>query len=146
MPRYRRQYHEDDVVSGYCIQCARDATETPVDFGIGSYEYWGAKGTHEDVQLVSECCEAEVVKHLYDTEPFQQYFDDPNEPDDEDEIYMKMATDIAKEDNIPIHKAWFSMPEDLKSLLPGAKANPGNESIVDPKQIAKMISEDPNDA
>lgn len=30
-----------------------------VDFGIGSYEFWGAPGYHTDEHLVTRCCEAQ---------------------------------------------------------------------------------------
>lgn len=29
--------------------------------GIGPYEFWGARGVHHDWQMLSPCCEAEVV-------------------------------------------------------------------------------------
>jgi hypothetical protein len=44
-----------------------------VDFGIGSYEYWGAKGVDIDLQEVSDCCEADWTE------------EDPNEDETEDE-------------------------------------------------------------
>jgi hypothetical protein len=32
-----------------------------VDFGIGSYEFWGAPGNDVQWCYVSECCEADMV-------------------------------------------------------------------------------------
>jgi hypothetical protein len=40
-----------------------------VDFGIGSYEYWGAKGVDIRIEEVSSCCE-------------EDWTDEPPEEDD----------------------------------------------------------------
>jgi hypothetical protein len=32
-----------------------------MDFGIGPYEFWGARGFHHDRQWVTQCCEAGLV-------------------------------------------------------------------------------------
>lgn len=39
--------------------------------GIGSYEFWGCKGTHRQIDIESNCCNSLVLDH------------DPN-PDEED--------------------------------------------------------------
>lgn len=56
--------HEDDEepVYGICASCGKQAKAVRRDMGIGPYEYWGARGTHHDWQIVSECCEAEVME------------------------------------------------------------------------------------
>lgn len=41
-----------------CEACGQPAHGMTVDYGIGSYEFWGMRGVHRDVQRVSECCEA----------------------------------------------------------------------------------------
>jgi hypothetical protein len=45
-----------------CEACGQPCRVTTVDYGIGTYEYWGAPGF--DVQLcdVSDCCEADVAE------------------------------------------------------------------------------------
>lgn len=53
---------------GYCDCCGEFCTPEWEDFGIGSYEYWGARGTHVDWQLVSPCCGADVHPELIETE------------------------------------------------------------------------------
>ena len=42
--------------TGTCSECKQSANFGLEDFGIGAYEYWGARGTHHDYQWVSECC------------------------------------------------------------------------------------------
>ena len=32
-----------------------------VDNGIGAYEFWGQRGFHSDVGVVSDCCEKALV-------------------------------------------------------------------------------------
>ncbi len=47
--------------NGICESCGEFCSPVPVDCGIGPYEYWGATGIHKDIQMLSPCCEAEVV-------------------------------------------------------------------------------------
>ena len=51
-----------DLPSGICDACGESCTATMIDFGIGAYEFWGARGVHHDYSPVSPCCEAEVVE------------------------------------------------------------------------------------
>ena len=44
----------------YCEECREECQETVQDFGIGSYEYWGAPGVDVQLAVVSVCCEADV--------------------------------------------------------------------------------------
>lgn len=41
-----------------CASCGLAAEFKEMDFGIGSYEFWGVVGRHVDIQVVSKCCEA----------------------------------------------------------------------------------------
>ena len=52
---------DDDRRSGYCSDCGQECTVGVIDEGIGSYEYWGAKGVDVRLVEVSDCCEAEVL-------------------------------------------------------------------------------------
>lgn len=51
----------EDAPVGICDECGEACTATLQDHGIGSYEFWGARGTHHDWQVLSPCCSAEVV-------------------------------------------------------------------------------------
>jgi hypothetical protein len=56
----------------WCSACKQECVETAVDFGIGPYEFHGTRGVDRNVQVVSDCCESEV---LYD-EPEEEKEDD----------------------------------------------------------------------
>jgi hypothetical protein len=56
----------------WCCACKQECSVIEVDFGIGSYEYWGAKGVDIDLQEVSDCCEADWTE------------EDPNEDETEE--------------------------------------------------------------
>lgn len=43
-----------------CSECRNLCNDVERDFGIGSYEYWGASGSDSNIQTVSECCEADL--------------------------------------------------------------------------------------
>jgi|688.fasta_scaffold2595658_2 hypothetical protein len=63
-----RPYDELDHIEKMCVLiCPGCAVIDPemewVDFGIGSYEYWGAPGVDVQWAWVTRCCEA-------DPEPF----------------------------------------------------------------------------
>ena len=60
-PDYDYDYDEPEGTSGICSACGEACTSVMVDEGIGSYEYWGATGTHHEWQEVSPCCHEEVV-------------------------------------------------------------------------------------
>lgn len=36
-----------------------------MDFGIGSYEFWGAPGVDVNIQQVTECCEDHLVPNTW---------------------------------------------------------------------------------
>ena len=39
-----------------CSHCGHECDLIEVDNGIGSYEFWGARGVHHDYDAVSDCC------------------------------------------------------------------------------------------
>jgi hypothetical protein len=49
------------VYHGNCPACGKKCEGHKEDFGIGAYEYWGARGTHHDYRIVSDCCEEEMT-------------------------------------------------------------------------------------
>jgi hypothetical protein len=46
----------------FCGECKENCTPILIDDGIGSYEYWGAKGVDTRISCISACCEADVFK------------------------------------------------------------------------------------
>lgn len=44
----------------YCGECRKECDTIKLDYGIGAYEYWGARETHSNIQTVSSCCEADL--------------------------------------------------------------------------------------
>lgn len=42
-----------------CKECNKECRVITVDFGIGSYEYWGAPGYDSRPADVTDCCEAD---------------------------------------------------------------------------------------
>jgi hypothetical protein len=47
-------------MDGICSECKEPCEAIILDFGIGSYEYFGAVGNHKQLAVVSNCCEAPV--------------------------------------------------------------------------------------
>ena len=43
-----------------CSSCGKECNPEVIDFGIGPYECWGARGTDVQEATVSNCCEAAV--------------------------------------------------------------------------------------
>ena len=72
---------ESDVADGpregVCNSCGEECTAVTVDFGIGPYECWGARGNDVQLEEVSPCCEDDVV----DKEDYEMDRDDDVEPD-----------------------------------------------------------------
>lgn len=62
-------WHGDEL----CSACGQPASAITVDFGIGAYEFWGSKGFHRDVQVVSDCCEAALMQNTHSE---KEWFDD----------------------------------------------------------------------
>ena len=46
---------------GKCTDCGKECNVEVIDFGIGSYEYWGTKAVDIRLEAVSDCCEAPAV-------------------------------------------------------------------------------------
>jgi hypothetical protein len=45
----------------YCVACGQECTVIEVDYGIGTYEYWGSICVDKDVKEVSSCCEEDFT-------------------------------------------------------------------------------------
>lgn len=45
----------------WCKECKKEARTVERDFGIGSYEFWGATGVDSNVLEVTECCDGDWV-------------------------------------------------------------------------------------
>ena len=67
------------IGKGYCPECDKDVNAAAVDFGIGPYEYWGARGVHRDIHICCEECD-EPLEDFDEIEP--DYFDRFNEDED----------------------------------------------------------------
>jgi len=52
-------------VSNVCAACRQDCRLVLVDYGIGSYEYWGCRGVDVQWCEVSDCCEAGVLHDVW---------------------------------------------------------------------------------
>ena len=57
-----KQLDPEDAPVGICDDCGCACTGELQDNGIGSYEFWGEKGTHHEWVFCSPCCGAEVVE------------------------------------------------------------------------------------
>lgn len=44
-----------------CARCRLPAVAVQVDFGIGAYEYWGSQGYDSRPEIVSDCCNADLI-------------------------------------------------------------------------------------
>ena len=56
-----RVIHIYDCGEDLCEACGQPAETEEIDYGVGSYEFWGQLGTHTDWQEVTICCEAMLV-------------------------------------------------------------------------------------
>jgi hypothetical protein len=61
---------------GTCAECMSKSSFHLEDFGIGSYEFWGARGTDHQWEWVSDCCEAQPFGEL-DIPPDKDDFEPP---------------------------------------------------------------------
>jgi len=60
---YRKEEHffdGEDPMQGYCANCGKYVTAVKIDCGIGSYEFWGARGVHHDYRPGCPECGEEV--------------------------------------------------------------------------------------
>jgi hypothetical protein len=64
----------------HCEECGKPDPEMNLaDFGIGPYEFWGAKGCRHDLQWVSRCCEGNLV----DCQGYPYIYEPPEGPEKE---------------------------------------------------------------
>jgi hypothetical protein len=66
----------------FCGCCGEPCSTKTIDEGIGSYEYWGAKGVDSRKANVSQCCEAELFNDPYLTTSYE--FSEPDYEEDFD--------------------------------------------------------------
>lgn len=45
----------------FCSECRKTCQEAYRNFGIGAYEFWGAKGSKDNWLWVSECCDGDLL-------------------------------------------------------------------------------------
>ena len=48
------------IGKGFCPNCDKEMPAVGIDFGIGTYEYWGSVETHVDIHICCEECEEEL--------------------------------------------------------------------------------------
>lgn len=53
---------DDGPDSGWCSECGKECGVQVLDYGIGGYDYWGARGNDIQMCAVSDCCEGEVLE------------------------------------------------------------------------------------
>lgn len=44
-----------------CAECRQPCRDVKRDFGIGAYEYWGARAVDTNIQTVSHCCDGDLL-------------------------------------------------------------------------------------
>lgn len=54
---------DSSPTEGWCAHCNKECIGVAVDNGIGSYEYWGSKGVHHQIDIESNCCNAQVLDY-----------------------------------------------------------------------------------
>lgn len=47
--------------AGWCDECHRPCSSKSFDVGIGAYEYWGQKCVDSRIEILSDCCGAEIL-------------------------------------------------------------------------------------
>ena len=67
----------------YCGECKKECEGDWIDVGIGSYEFWGARGCDTRMVYVSKCCEGDVFEDKECTKEFEPEPDDDCYADDE---------------------------------------------------------------
>ena len=69
-------YYDDDIAdlaweagpTGFCKCCGEKCTGITVDFGIGPYEYGSIRSVDVRLEMVSDCCEDEIVDDIEDVD------------------------------------------------------------------------------
>ena len=72
----------------YCGSCKEECTAIEVDFGIGAYEFWGARGYDSRVEIVSDCCESPMYEDEDLCEPYENERYEDYDPDDYYDDYL----------------------------------------------------------
>ncbi len=62
-----------------CKECGEECLYYQGDDGIGSYEFWGAKGFDSQPVVLSKCCDAEVEGDVEFEEEYDPRWDDKDE-------------------------------------------------------------------
>lgn len=52
----------------FCSECHKPCDGEMVDFGIGSYEFWGATSVDSHITEVSECCMGDLLDEIPEEE------------------------------------------------------------------------------
>jgi len=84
----------------YCGECKEECKVITVDDGIGSYEFWGARGCDVRLRAASDCCEGDVYedkecKILWEGHPWDdEYPDDYNGEEECDEQWRNENANI----------------------------------------------------
>lgn len=78
----------EDIFCEHCLEMSPNITKT--DVGIGPYEYWGAKDTHEEMIEATQCCHSGCVNKLLQPVNTPEIAPEESEPDYDEE------TDIFK--------------------------------------------------
>ena len=64
----------------YCSECKQECKAITVDDGIGSYEFWGARGCDVRMRIASNCCEGDVFEDEECKVPYEQGYPDDDYP------------------------------------------------------------------
>ena len=62
----------------HCAECLKPCRDVERDFGIGSYEYFGAVGFDSRMVTVSHCCDGELL----DPDQYLEYLAEQEEDDE----------------------------------------------------------------
>ena len=63
----------------FCSECGDECRVKEIDEGIGSYEFWGCRGTDHQCFVVSVCCEATAYERKCENEGVVSYFGEVTE-------------------------------------------------------------------
>jgi transcription elongation factor Elf1 len=64
------------VGTAFCNECGQEVEVEIEDFGIGPYEFWGARGTHKDERAVCSICGEIIENDVAYFEPPEKERDD----------------------------------------------------------------------
>lgn len=78
-------------MSYICCECDEECTPKEIDEGIGPYSFWGQKGHHREMDIISSCCEATIVDEFGNRASYDDW------KDDEDAAYGDYLYEMAKD-------------------------------------------------